>query len=278
MNTSKQMMSHNSNDRFSKLGIYSVQSVFIILFLLLTPVYYLNKWDFKRHKKRNPFYTSKLVRLQERYPIFYELAMYVQNFPIPRNVYKVLPPLKGDVLQVGCGTGLLNKYLRKQKDVRFLNMDPNINALKLGKKWGRFNSYIHAFIDKPTSLPDHSCDMILFARSFHHIRYHKKAFIESCRLLRDGGSIIIADPVVLKSLSGSVTDGGYMANSSIDGVIWRFTKDTLITHIERCLPPELKIESVTETRQVHVTNYNLFVPQTDIVVVLRKREAVYNDN
>lgn len=91
MNTSKQMMSHNSNDRFSKLGIYSVQSVFIILFLLLTPVYYLNKWDFKRQKKRNPFYTSKLVRLQERYPIFYELAMYVQNFPIPRNVYKVLP-------------------------------------------------------------------------------------------------------------------------------------------------------------------------------------------
>lgn len=91
MNTSKQMMPHNSNGLFSTLGIYGVQGVFIILFLLLSPIYYLNKWDFKRRKKRKPFYTSKLVRLQERYPILYELAMYVQNFPIPHNVYKVLP-------------------------------------------------------------------------------------------------------------------------------------------------------------------------------------------
>src|SRR4051794_39640685 len=41
-----------------------VQASFVVLFILLSPIYYLNRWDVKRKKKRNPFYTSILVRLQ----------------------------------------------------------------------------------------------------------------------------------------------------------------------------------------------------------------------
>ncbi|WP_179132305.1 class I SAM-dependent methyltransferase [Paenibacillus sp. RU5A] len=204
--------------------------------------------------------------------------MFVQNFPIPRNVYKILPSLTGDVLQVGCGTGLLNKFLKKQTDIRWINMDPNLNSLKLGQRLGRYDAYVQAYIDKPTPLPDQCCNTILFARSFHHIRNHKKAFKECSRLLRDEGSIIIADPVVLESMHSQSEEKGYMANSSIDGVIWRFTKRSFIAHIQKCLPEELTIESVTDTRQIHITNYNLFVPQTDIVVVLRKREATKHEH
>ncbi|WP_114382062.1 class I SAM-dependent methyltransferase [Paenibacillus prosopidis] len=256
-----------------RLSILLVNFAFVLLFVLLSPVYYLNKWDFKRRTRRNPFYTSKLVQLQGRYPLLYELAMYVQNFPIPRNVYKALPPLKGDVLQVGCGTGLLNKYARKNNHIRWINMDPNLNALRLGVKLGRYDSYIHAFIDKPTKLNDMCCDMIVFARSFHHIRNHKKALRECSRLLRYGGTIIIADPVVLEEKIGGSTGKGYMANSSIDGVIWRFTRETFVNHLKECLPYDLEIHSVTDTRQLHVTNYNLFVPQTDLIVVLNKKEG-----
>jgi hypothetical protein len=61
-----------------------------------------------------------------------------------------------------------------------------------------------------------------------------------------------------------------MANSSIDGVIWRFTLQTFSKHLEACLPAAFRIRSVNCVRQLHVTNYNLFVPQTDIVAVVVK--------
>lgn len=243
---------------------------FAIFFVVLSPVYYLNRWDFKRRKKRNPFYTSKLVRLQERWPILYEIAMFVQNFPIPRRVYNVLPPFSGDVLQVGCGTGLMNKLYKKRGDIRFINMDPNLNALRLGVKLKRYASFVHAYIDRPTPLPDRCCDTIVFARSFHHIRHHKRAFRECARLLRDNGVIIIADPVVLEE-KGNFSDNGYMANSSIDGVIWRFGKESFIRHLRECLPESLQIRAYYDVRQPHITNYNLFVPQTDLIVILEKR-------
>jgi len=256
----------------NRLAAILVRASFVALFVLLSPVYYLNRWDFKRNTKRNPFYTSKLVRLQERYPPLYDLAQWVQNFPVAHRVYKVLPDFSGDVLQVGCGTGLLNQYMRGRSDIRFTNLDPNPNALYFGVKLKRYSTCVNAYIDKPTPLQDQSFDVILFARSFHHVRNHKKAFKECSRLLRDGGVIIIVDPVVLEANNENST--GYMANSSIDGVIWRFTKHTFIKHLESCLPETLSILSVNYIRQAHITNYNLFVPQTDAIAVLKKEERL----
>jgi SAM-dependent methyltransferase len=247
-----------------------VQASFGVLFALLSPIYYLNRWDFKRKKKRNPFYTSALVRLQNRYPLLYELSMLAQNFPMWHRVYDVLPTFSGDVLQVGCGTGLLNKHMQRRADVRFTNMDANADALRVGASLGRYSDFVHAYIDRATPLPDRSFDVVLFARSFHHVRNHRKAFVECERLLRDGGIVIIADPVMLQEKGRNARLTGYMANSSIDGVIWRFTRDTFLKHLEECLPPAFTIRSVICVRQLHVTNYNMFVPQTDIVAVLVK--------
>jgi hypothetical protein len=78
------------------------------------------------------------------------------------------------------------------------------------------------------------------------------------------------DPVMLHENRGGSMVTGYMANSSIDGVIWRFTRDTLLRHLKQCVPPAFAVSSVNCVRQLHVTNYNLFVPQTDIVAVLVK--------
>jgi SAM-dependent methyltransferase len=238
---------------------------------MLSPVYYLNRWDFNRKRKRNPFYTSLLVRLQNRYPLFYELAMLAVNFPARHRVYQVLPNFSGDVLQVGCGTGLLNKHIGQRPGVRFTNMDANVNALRAGIGLGRYSTYVHASIDKRTPLPDRSFDVVLFARSFHHVRNHRRAFAECVRLLRDGGTVIIADPVMLNEHGRDSRSTGYMANSSIDGVIWRFTQASFTRHVRECMPPELVIRSVNCVRQLHVSNYNLFVPQTDMVAVLVKR-------
>jgi SAM-dependent methyltransferase len=196
--------------------------------------------------------------------------MLAQNFPAWHRVYEVLPMFSGDVLQVGCGTGLLNKHMRRRAEVRFTNMDANVNALRFGARLGRYTKYTHAYIDKRTPLPDCSFDVVLFARSFHHVRNHRKALDECARLLRDGGTVIIADPVILHEKGKISGLNGYMANSSIDGVIWRFTRETFLEHLNVCVPRAFAIHSVKCVRQLHVTNYNLFVPQTDMVAVLVK--------
>jgi len=247
-----------------------VTAAFVFLFVLLSPVYYLNRWDFSWRKRRNPFYTSKLVRIKEAYPLLYELATFVENFPAWHRVYGVLPHISGDVLQVGCGTGLLNRFLRARADVRLTNLDTNMQALQAGVRLRRYSKFVHASIDKRTPFPDKTFDGVVFARCFHHVRDHKRALAECARLVREGGEVIIMDPVMLVDPAGEGRRAGYMGNSSIDGVIWRFTRETFVAHLKECLPPGLRIRSVTCHRQLHVSNYNLFVPQTDLVVVLVK--------
>lgn len=256
----------------NRFSVFLLYASFAVLFGLLSPIYYLNRWDFKRKTRKNPFYTSVIVRLLERYPILYEVAMFAQNFPIPHHVYKALPNFSGDVLQVGCGTGLLNKQLRSRTDIRFTNFDPNGHSLKTGMRLKRFSTCVQGYIDKGTPFPDESFDVVLFARSFHHVRQHRKAFQECSRVLRPGGVILVVDPVILESRAEEFSNG-YMANSSIDGVIWRFTQRSFEKHVSQVLPDSLKLVSVNCVRQLHVTNYNLFVPQTDVIAVIEKQRV-----
>ena len=244
---------------------------FAVLFSVVSPLYYINRWHFKRKVKRNPFYSSWLVRMMEKHPLLYELAMAFINFPMFDRIYKVLPPLEGSVLQVGCGTGLLNRFLHRQQNISFTNLDPNLRALQRGYALSRFETYTEGFIDKAVPLPSATYDVVLFARSFHHVRNHKRAFRECARLLRAGGSIIILDPVVLETKDNNSMPAGYMGNSSIDGVIWRFSEASLVSHIQASLPMDLTLEAIHVDRQTHVSNYNFFVPQTDVVAIIRRR-------
>lgn len=247
-------------------GLYAA---FYIFFALLIPIYVLNKWRLRRDMKSRPFQSSALVSAQVRFPLFYELAMLVQNFPVYDGVYDVLPDFKGDVLQVGCGTGLLNRRLRHRRDVRFTNLDPNLHALRLGRRLGRLKSYLHSGIDGRTPLADNSFDVIVFARSFHHVRNHRRALRECVRLLRPGGAVIIADIVMLRPPAGRA-DEAFMANSSIDGMIWRFTREAFVQHLRASVPADLVIDEVRTQRQLHITNFNPVAPQSDVVAILRK--------
>lgn len=257
--------------------VFSIYASFVVLFGLLSPIYYLNKWDFRRSTKRNPFYTSKLMRLQERFPFLYDLSMFAQNFPMWDGLYTIVPSLSGDVLQVGCGTGLFNHFLRRtgaDAHMRLVNLDANLRALRYGVRRARYKTYIHAVIDRRTPLNDASFDAIVFARSFHHVRNHKRAFSECARLLRNDGRLIIFDPVMINTPAKASADTGYMGNSSIDGVIWRFTPSSFASHLRAVLPESLQVYEVRFARQLHVSNYNTFVRQTDVVAILKKRSVV----
>jgi SAM-dependent methyltransferase len=247
-----------------------VHLCFISLFLLLSPLYYSNRWHFRRQCRGNPFFTSVLVRLQARYPALYDAGTTIMNFPMGSGVYDLLPPLSGATLQVGCGTGLLNRRLRHRRDIQFTDLDVNDRALAYGKTKGRLNHAVHGRIDRRTPFADRSFDQVVFARSFHHVRNHRLALAECARLLREGGTVVIVDPVMLTEAPAGKGLPGYRVNSSIDGVIWRFTAGSLLEHLRRQSPETLALESFRCQRQRHVSNYNAFVAQTDVVAVLRK--------
>jgi SAM-dependent methyltransferase len=255
--------------------ILFVKTAYVVFYTLLFPIYYFNKRNMNKHTKTNPFYTSIMTKLLEKHPLAYELFVCVTNFPVREGVYKILPSLSGTVLQVGCGTGLLNLYCKKNftkyGKVNFINMDVNKNALRFGKSIGRFTHYLHASIyDVP--LENESIDYIIFARCLHHIKSHKKMFTECARILKKNGEIIILDVAVVKELQKTAAplQGSFMVNSSLDGLIWRYDKIDFTERIKKTKTDNLEIVKIEEVRQINITNYNLKYPQTDILGVLKK--------
>lgn len=259
--------------QYNLFAIGFVKLAYLFFFVLLYPIYFAVKVDFKKNLKKNPFYRSKFVQLNEKYPLLYDIMIYFVNFPIHSRVYKLFPDeIRGDVLQVGCGTGLLNTYFKKRKkQINFVNLDTNINALNYGKRKKNYDSYLHSGIEK-VALPDKSFDYILFARCFHHVRGTKKTFIECERLIRDHGKIVILDPVILSEAPKGAADEAFMANSTMDGLIWRYTMNALIKHIERHLPSNLQVTEYYSDRQLLTTNYGFKYPMTDALVIIEKRK------
>lgn len=240
----------------------------MLFFILFSPLLLLNALDYKINLRKKPFYKSKIVALMEDSAFIFNAVTFFLHFPLCSKVYHILPDLSGKVLHVGCGTGLLNRYCRKRKsnNTKMFNLDTNINLLRHGLKKKIFQSYICASICN-TPLEDEFFDIIVFARSFHHIRNHKKAFRECARLLKKNGVIIIIEPV---SLSVDEKSGSYMTNTYIDGIVWRFSKTSFKEHLKANLAPDLTLRTVKYVRQKHITNYNLIYPHTDGLAIIEK--------
>jgi len=254
---------------FEKLQIGLIKAAFVGFCIILFPLLFVNTIVHKRRIKKNPFYKSYIVRLYERFPLAYEAYILVMNFPLFYNVYNVLPPLSDRVLQVGCGTGALNIYLRKKnklKDIDLYNLDTNINSINYGLKRKAFTNYIHSDI-KNAPFEDGYFDTIVFARCLHHIKNHKKVFKECERLLAPNGKIIISDHI---DLSPASPDHSFMMNSNIDGVIWRYNEVGLRSHLAKNLPPGLTVTSLQAVRQKCITNYNLFFPNADGLAIIER--------
>lgn len=251
--------------------------MYIVFRIITYPFYFINKLNFNRKRKKNPFYKSLFVRFLEDKPWFYELSMFILNFPYPTYVYKILPELQGDVLQIGCGTGLFNKYYSKHyndREVKFTNLDINIKYLEYGIRKERYTNFICKDICKMDDFKQ-QYDYIVFIRCFHHIKNHKKAFENCNRMLKDNGVIIIADPVILeKRTENQKLCDGYRVNSSIDGVIWRFSKANFENYIEKKLPEDLFVSEAYYKRLFHITNWNLKYPQIDARITIKKVKEI----
>lgn len=252
-----------------KLNILYIRIFHLLMCMLFAPVLIINSRFHKKHIRTEPFRDSPLVSLYNNNLWIYQLYNFVMNFPLGNKIYSVLPPLRGKVLQVGSGTGALNGYLSSctEATLELYNLDINKESIDYAVKRGIYTNYIHADICKKTSFDENLFDMIVFARCFHHIRKPNKALMECSRLLKPGGKIIIAD---MASLSPNFPTTSFMMNSNFDGLIWRYSVSSFAKHICRYLPPTLKIKEYKSVRQECVTNYNLFYPHTDVVIILEK--------
>mgnify|MGYP000869331994 CR=1 FL=1 len=63
--------------------IFFIRIVYVFFRILFFPLYIINKLDFNKNTKNNPFYKSLYVQLSERYPFVYEKSMFILNFPKP---------------------------------------------------------------------------------------------------------------------------------------------------------------------------------------------------
>jgi len=250
-----------------KIGIVDIliKLSYYCFLIVLFPILFFNQQDYKANIKSNLLYKSFIVKILEKHPLLYEVSIFVWNFPMFNKIYSILPKLSGKVLQVGCGTGLLNTYYKNKNDIDFVNLDINMAYIKYGYRKSRFKSYLCASIYS-VPLEDKSFDVIIFARCFHHIRKHKSALSECLRLLKDNGKIIIIDPVSLSEQSNQ----SYLTNTPLDGVVWRFSKSTLEKYIRKIAPSQLSVKSLEYFRQKHITNYNSQYPHADAVIVLEK--------
>ncbi len=250
------------------IHVLIVRVASVLFMLLSSPFLWADRIDFDRGKKRNPFYKSKITALLERHPRAYDLAAFMWNFPQGPRIYRILPDLSGRVLQVGCGTGLLNRYIRagKKNGAEMINLDINKNALRYARRKRRIPGGVNANVHH-IPIKDGMLDAVVFPRCFHHIRFPAKALKECERVLKHRGVVVITDPVCLY-LKGK--RDSFMVNSEIDGMIWRYNPDAFKKHIRKNLPPNLRLRLFRRTRQINVSNYNMLYPHADSLVVLEK--------
>ncbi|MDK2914206.1 MAG: hypothetical protein PWQ79_1121 [Thermococcaceae archaeon] len=97
---------------------------------------------------------------------------------------------KGVVVDVGCGTGNILRFLRCE---RYIGVEPSEGMRNVFReKWG-FEPIDGHFLEIP--LPEGSADTVVSTYAFHHVTDEKKgeAVKEMLRVLRPGGVLIIAD-------------------------------------------------------------------------------------
>jgi len=94
--------------------------------------------------------------------------------------------IKNDALSIGCGTGLIEKEIKKMTEINIMCIEKDENMIEKAKK------NLIAINGKAENLPFHNkrFDAIIFITSLEFIDDYKKAIKEAARVLKNNGIFI----------------------------------------------------------------------------------------
>ena len=99
-----------------------------------------------------------------------------------------------DVLEVGCGNGYAASLIAERGAKSYTGLDIMPEQLKIARSRGLPNaSFVQGSADDLSMFPEKSFDAILDFCILHHVEGWRTFFDESRRVLKDGGSIYVAD-------------------------------------------------------------------------------------
>lgn len=103
--------------------------------------------------------------------------------------------IKGaDILEVGCGSGYAASLIAAQGPRSYTGLDIMPEQLEIARGRGLKNtSFVEGSADDLSLFPEKSFDAVLDFCILHHVEGWRTFFDECHRVLKDGGSVYIAD-------------------------------------------------------------------------------------
>ena len=124
-------------------------------------------------------------------PRIYELSRRKVFAPLEADLERIVRRLKGEVLDVGCGTvrfrNIVETRVRMGK-LRYVGIDPKLAKIRTLKGMRLVRTDIETF-----QAPEATFDHVLVLRSYNHIQRPSVAFPKIHRMLKHGGRLIVVD-------------------------------------------------------------------------------------
>lgn len=170
----------------------------------------------------------------------------LKHWMMPR-LFSCIEPLKGKVLELGCGQGVTSEcLLETYPDIALTALDYDLHQVKLSQsrltKFGKRATPVRGDATN-LSIKENSFDTVIELNAFHHIKDFKTAMQESFRVLKPGGlfiakdvSVLLTKPIEPWSAEGFFTKNGFIRDLSSIGFSIQKTKG-LVWFLVVCKKP-----------------------------------------
>lgn len=140
------------------------------------------------------------------------------------DLVEMLPIIKGNILEVGCGTGATLEYLKARGASYVVGIDINVNSIEMAAKRG-LDLTLTADIEKDElSFKEKEFDVIILADVLEHLYNPWETLKKLSPFLKDNGYVLLSLPnikhyTILRRLifhdEWKYTDAGILDNSHI---------------------------------------------------------------
>ncbi len=199
----------------------------------------------------NPF-TGRVAR---EYDSFFET-------PFGRTVLKLegelllnllLPYREGELLEVGCGTGIWMKFLKEKEFKEPTGLDLSLDMLRQAKKKGLKKLVNGTALSLP--FPDDSFDVSLFITSLEFVTDRKRALLEAARVSREAVVVAFLNRHSLLNLYREVK--GFFGSSVYSSANF-LTREELLKlsrYVGEVGRKRLKLEKFLTTLNLSIANF-----------------------